>query len=102
MDRTLYGSVITLVLPIVVSIVVAFISGWAAIELLIKEGDKFAVLSVYLDDTAAQDEVRTFRELKGVRDRLSHGEEVEEAALPTRDVQRLFDKYLRNHLRRDA
>lgn len=64
--------------------------------------DKFAVLSVYLDDTAAQDEVRIFRELKGVRDRLSHGEEVDEAALPTRDVQRLFDKYLRNHLRRDA
>lgn len=64
--------------------------------------DKFAVLSVYLDDTAAEDEVRTFRELKGVRDRLSHGEEVDEATLPTRDVQRLFDKYLRNHLRRDA
>lgn len=64
--------------------------------------DKFAVLSVYLDDTAAQYEVRAFRELKSFRDRLSHGEEVDEAALPTRDVQRLFDKYLRNHLRRDA
>jgi len=64
--------------------------------------DKFAVLSVYLDDTGAQDEVRAFRELKGFRDRLSHGEEVDETALPTRDVQRLFDKYLRNHLRRDA
>ena len=64
--------------------------------------DKFAVLSVYLDDARAADEVRIFRDLKGVRDRLSHGEEVDEATLPTKDVQRLFDKYLRNHLRRDA
>jgi hypothetical protein len=64
--------------------------------------DKFAVLSVYLDDAGAEDEVRIFRDLKGIRDRMSHGEEVEEATLPTRSVQRLFDKYLRNHLRRDA
>jgi hypothetical protein len=32
--------------------------------------DKFAVLSVYLDDTRAEDEVRIFRDLKGVRDRI--------------------------------
>jgi hypothetical protein len=64
--------------------------------------DKFAVLTVYLDDSRAEDEVRIFRDLKRVRDRLSHGEDVEEAALPTRDVQRLFDKYLRNHLRREV
>lgn len=64
--------------------------------------DKFAVLSVYLDDAQVKDEVRSFRGLKTVRDRLSHGEEVEETALPTKDVQRLFDKYLRNHLRREA
>lgn len=64
--------------------------------------DKFAVLSVYLDDDRAEGEVGIFRELKGVRDRLSHGEELEESSLPTRDVQRIFDKYLRNHLRRDA
>ena len=64
--------------------------------------DKFAVLSVYLDDDRAEDEVRIFRDLKGIRDRLSHGEELEESSLPTRDVQCLFDKYLRNHLRRDV
>jgi hypothetical protein len=63
--------------------------------------DKFAVLCVYLDDLGAQDEVAKFRELKRIRDRLLHGEEVDETALPTREVQRLFDKYLRNHLRRD-
>jgi len=59
-------------------------------------------LSVYLDDAQAGDEVRIFRDLKGVRDRMSHGEDVEESALPTKEVQRLFDKYLRNHLRRDV
>lgn len=64
--------------------------------------DKFAVLSMYLDDERKDDEVRVFRELKNVRDRLSHGEELDESTLPTKDVQRLFDKYLRNHLRRDA
>lgn len=64
--------------------------------------DKFAVLSVYLDDLGVQDEVAKFRELKGFRDRLSHGEEIDETALPTGDVQSLFDKYLRNHLRRNA
>lgn len=64
--------------------------------------DKFAVLAIYLDDAQAADEVRIFRELKGVRNRLSHGEELDEATLPTKEVQRLFDKYLRNHLRRDA
>lgn len=67
-----------------------------------KLADKFGVLSVYLDDAQADDEVPIFRDLKGVRDRLSHGEDVEEAALPTKEVQRLFDKYLRNHLRRNS
>lgn len=64
--------------------------------------DKFGVLSVYLDDTQSDDEVRIFRDMKGVRDRMFHGEDVEESALPTKEVQRLFDKYLRNHLRRDT
>ena len=64
--------------------------------------DKFAVLSVYLDDVQDENDVQTFRDLKKVRDKLFHGEEVDENALPTNGVQRLFDKYLRNHLRRDA
>lgn len=64
--------------------------------------DKFSVLSVYLDDESHADELTTFRSLKKVRDRLSHGEDIAEASLPTQGVQRLFEKYLRNHLRRDA
>jgi hypothetical protein len=64
--------------------------------------DKFSVLSVYLDDEKQTDELSTFRSLKNVRDQLAHGEDIAEASLPTKEVQRLFDKYLRNHLRRDA
>lgn len=62
--------------------------------------DKFSVLSVYLDEERRTDAISTFRALKKVRDQLSHGEDVREDALPTQDVQRLFEKYLRNHLRR--
>lgn len=65
-----------------------------------KLSDKFAVLSVYLDNSNVPNEVQIFRDLKEIRDQLSHGQEIEEAALPTKDVHRLFDKYLRNHLRR--
>jgi hypothetical protein len=61
--------------------------------------DKFAVLSVYLDVTHSADEVDSFIALKKVRDQLSHGVEIDDATLPTRDVQRLFDKYIRSHLR---
>lgn len=64
--------------------------------------DKFSVLSVYLDDEQRADEVTIFRSLKSIRDRLSHGDDIAEASLPTQEVQRLFDKYLRNHLRREA
>jgi hypothetical protein len=64
--------------------------------------DKFAVLSVYLDHENRAEEVERFRDLKRVRDRLSHGEELDEHTLPTKEVQRVFDKYLLNHLRRDA
>ncbi|MBS1140150.1 MAG: hypothetical protein H6R13_1603 [Proteobacteria bacterium] len=64
--------------------------------------DKFSVLSVYLDDERRTDELNLFRSLKKIRDRLSHGEDIAEASLPTREVQRLFEKYLRNHLRRNG
>ncbi len=64
--------------------------------------DKFSVLSVYLDDERRIDELTAFRSLKSIRNRLSHGEDIAEASLPTQEVQRLFEKYLRNHLRHDA
>lgn len=64
--------------------------------------DKFSVISMFLDDEGNPEEIKTFRKLKNVRDHLSHGEEMPEDSLPTTEVQRLFDKYLRNHLRHGA
>lgn len=64
--------------------------------------DKFAVLSVYLDEESKPNEIDEFRGLKRVRDQLSHGVELDESTLPTGEVQRLFDKYLRSHLQRDV
>lgn len=64
--------------------------------------DKFAVMTVFLDDEGKADEVNTFRNLKKFRDRLSHGESIPDDTLPTREVQMLFEKYARNHVRKDA
>jgi len=64
--------------------------------------DKFAVISMYLDDEQNVAEIERFRELKRIRDLLSHGEEVPDGSLPTKEVQRLFEKYFRNHVRSNA
>jgi hypothetical protein len=65
--------------------------------------DKFSVLSMFLNDEGQPDEeVEKFRRLKKIRDRLFHGEEISDESLPTGEVQQLFEKYLRNHVRRDA
>jgi hypothetical protein len=64
--------------------------------------DKFAVISMFLDDEHKAEEVETFRKLKKTRDRLSHGDDILENTLQTKEVQRLFEKYFRNHVRRNA
>ena len=64
--------------------------------------DKFAVISMFLDDEGKPEEVEIFRELKKTRDRLSHGEAIPDNTLPTKAVQYLFEKYFRNHVRKDA
>lgn len=64
--------------------------------------DKFSVLSVYLSDKEGAEDLVAFRALKNIRNRLTHGEDMAEANLPTRAVQSLFERCLRNHLRRDA
>jgi hypothetical protein len=61
--------------------------------------DKFAVISMYLDHENNLEEVESFRRLKRARDLLSHGEDIPDSDLPTQQVQQLFEKYLRNHLR---
>lgn len=61
--------------------------------------DKFAVVSMYLDNKLNSDEVDVFRRLKKTRDSVSHGEDVPDNDLPTEDVQRMFEKYLKSHVR---
>jgi len=64
--------------------------------------DRFAVISVFLDEGQGDAEIENFKRIKKVRDRLSHGEDVSDEALPTIEVQKLFEKYLSNHARRSA
>jgi hypothetical protein len=62
--------------------------------------DKFAVVSNFLDEEKDSGDIARFRSIKKIRDRLSHGADVSDASLPNRELQTLFEKYLRNHLRR--
>jgi hypothetical protein len=64
--------------------------------------DRFAVISVFLDEGQGDAEIENFKRIKKVRDRLSHGEDVSDEGLPTIEVQKLFEKYLSNHVRRSA
>jgi hypothetical protein len=61
--------------------------------------DKFAVIAMFLDEAQDPAEIELFKKLKKVRDRLSHGEDVLDGSLPTTEVQKLFEKYLSNHMR---
>jgi hypothetical protein len=61
--------------------------------------DKFAVIAMFLDEAQDPAEIELFKKLKKVRDRLSHGEDVLDGSLPTTEVQKLFEKYLSNHVR---
>lgn len=60
--------------------------------------DKFAVISIFLDDRQSPTEIEEFVRLKKTRDLLSHGGRTPDGSLPTKDVQRLFEKYFRNHV----
>jgi len=62
--------------------------------------DKFAIISMFLDEEQNNSDIEIFRKVKKIRDRLSHGEQIPDEILPTKDVQRLFEKYFRNHIRR--
>jgi len=60
--------------------------------------DKFAVIAMFLDDAQDPAEIKVFKRLKNIRDQLSHGEDVPDESLPTIEVQKLFEKYLSNHV----
>ena len=62
--------------------------------------DKFVVISAELDPSGADGDIAVFRRGKDLRDEVSHGEAVDEDALPVGDVQGLVRKFLRLHLSR--
>jgi hypothetical protein len=63
--------------------------------------DKFSLIAFELTTGAgATEDERTFKEIKNIRDKLMHGEEVPTATLPTEQTQKLLRKYLKLHLER--
>jgi hypothetical protein len=60
--------------------------------------DKFAVIACQLSPSDADADVETFKSAKDMRDDMSHGQDIDEAALPLNAVQNLLRKYLRLHL----
>ena len=64
--------------------------------------DKFSVIAMFLDEAHDPAEIETFKRLKKIRDQLSHGEDLPDESLPTMEVQKLFEKYFSNHMKRSA
>lgn len=62
--------------------------------------DKFVVISAELDPAEANGDIRIFQRGKELRDKFSHGEAIDESALPVADVQGLVRKLLRLHVNR--
>jgi len=60
--------------------------------------DKFHLIASQLCPEDADEDFRQLHRAKKLRDRLLHGEEIDEAGLPICSVQELTRKYLRLHL----
>lgn len=64
--------------------------------------DKFVVIAGVLDAANADDDSRTFLDVKKRRDGLLHGKEMVARQLPGETTRKLVRKYLRLHLERTA
>jgi hypothetical protein len=62
--------------------------------------DKFALIASLLCPESADEDVRQFKQVKEERDKLSHGQDVQEGHLPVAAAQELARRYLRLHLTR--
>jgi hypothetical protein len=60
--------------------------------------DKFAIVAIFLSPTDADADVASFREVKSIRDKLAHGQDILDAELSPSVIQNLALKYLRLHL----
>lgn len=61
--------------------------------------DKFAAVSFQLSPDTADEDLKTVLQVKKIRDELSHGESVDEAALPVKPIRDLASKYVRLHIK---
>jgi hypothetical protein len=59
--------------------------------------DKFAVIAACLDDSSEKDE-EAFTSIKKERDKMFHGEAIDEDCLPIAETIKLLKKYLRLHI----
>lgn len=64
--------------------------------------DKFAVISVFLNPTTDSKDIAQFTLIKKVRDNLFHGDDIPDSSLPNNELHALFEKYFRNHIRRNG
>jgi hypothetical protein len=60
--------------------------------------DRFEILARALDAKGAKTDVSVFRLVKKHRDRLAHGQDVDESALPVQETRGLFRKYIALHV----
>ncbi len=63
--------------------------------------DKFAAIGFQLSPDTADEDLKTVRQVKAIRDELSHGGSVDEANLPVNPIRDLASKYLRLHIEYD-
>lgn len=60
--------------------------------------DKFSLITSLLSPESADEDIKFFKSAKTERDKLSHGRDLVDAALPVKEVQKLVRKYLQLHL----
>jgi hypothetical protein len=60
--------------------------------------DRFAAMTVQLSPETANADLTTLTEAKRIRDKMLHGESIDEADLPVKPVQDLACRYLQLHL----
>lgn len=64
--------------------------------------DKFAIIAGILGKDDVDADLKTFAKLKGVRDKLLHGNEIQIRGLPSETTRNIASKYLRLHLTLDG
>ncbi len=57
--------------------------------------DKFSVISFELSPDSSKDDIKNFEEIKDIRDKFMHGNDIDISNLPTNDTMKLLRKYLK-------